>query len=95
MMDIQFEFLRSVGQANLGLNFPLFQTMFRSLIVLNACMDIALVENGKFLLAARKFRRATSTDYIISINSEDMSRGSTTYVGKLRYSQSLNFCFVS
>jgi len=43
-----------------------------------------LVENGKFLLAARKFRRATSTDYIISINSEDMSRGSTTYVGKLR-----------
>lgn len=60
---------------------------FSSLIVLNAWIDTALVENGKFLLAARKFRRATSTDYIISINSEDMSRGSTTYVGKLRYSQ--------
>ncbi|KAJ7564072.1 hypothetical protein O6H91_03G135400 [Diphasiastrum complanatum] len=41
-------------------------------------------ENGKFLLAARKFRRATSTDYIISLDSEDMSRGSNTYVGKLR-----------
>lgn len=44
----------------------------------------ALVENGKFLLAARKFRRATSTDYIISLNQENMSRGSNTYVGKLR-----------
>eukprot|EP01018_Ginkgo_biloba_P022267 Gb_38151 [translate_table: standard] len=44
----------------------------------------ALVENGKFLLAARKFRRATSTDYIISLDAEDMSRGSNTYVGKLR-----------
>ncbi|KAL3690955.1 hypothetical protein R1sor_004606 [Riccia sorocarpa] len=44
----------------------------------------ASMENGKFLLAARKFRRATSTDYIISLDAEDMSRGSNTYVGKLR-----------
>ncbi|XP_024362543.1 tubby-like F-box protein 6 [Physcomitrium patens] len=44
----------------------------------------SLVENGKFLLAARKCRRATSTDYIVSLNHEDMSRGSNTYVGKLR-----------
>jgi len=43
-----------------------------------------LVENGKFMLAARKFRRTTSTDYIISLNAEDMSRGSNTYLGKLR-----------
>lgn len=43
-----------------------------------------VVENSKFLLAARKFRRATSTDYIISLNADDMSRGSKTYVGKLR-----------
>ncbi|KAJ7537435.1 hypothetical protein O6H91_11G005900 [Diphasiastrum complanatum] len=43
-----------------------------------------VLENGKFLLAARKFRRATSTDYIISFNSEDFSRGSNSYVGKLR-----------
>ncbi|CAM6128581.1 unnamed protein product [Calypogeia fissa] len=44
----------------------------------------AVMEEGKFLLAARKFRRATSTDYIISLNADDMSRGSSTYVGKLR-----------
>lgn len=43
-----------------------------------------ICENGKFLLAARKFRKATSTDYIISFDGEDMSRGSNTYVGKLR-----------
>ncbi|EFJ09405.1 hypothetical protein SELMODRAFT_160180 [Selaginella moellendorffii] len=43
-----------------------------------------LTENGKFLLAARKSRRATSTDYIISIDPEDMSRGSSSCVGKLR-----------
>lgn len=43
-----------------------------------------LSDNGKFLLAARKFRRATSTEYIISLDADDMSRGSNTYVGKLR-----------
>uniref|UniRef100_A0A0C9S6C2 Tubby-like F-box protein n=1 Tax=Wollemia nobilis TaxID=56998 RepID=A0A0C9S6C2_9CONI len=43
-----------------------------------------LVENGKFLLAARKYRRATGTDYVISLDAEDMSRGSNTYIGKLR-----------
>lgn len=43
-----------------------------------------LSDNGKFLLAARKFRRCTSTEYIVSLDAEDMSRGSNTYVGKLR-----------
>uniref|UniRef100_A0A0C9S395 TSA: Wollemia nobilis Ref_Wollemi_Transcript_15460_2385 transcribed RNA sequence n=1 Tax=Wollemia nobilis TaxID=56998 RepID=A0A0C9S395_9CONI len=42
------------------------------------------VENGKFLLAAKKVRRATSTEYIISMDAEEMSRSSSTYVGKLR-----------
>ncbi|EFJ16516.1 hypothetical protein SELMODRAFT_116378 [Selaginella moellendorffii] len=41
-------------------------------------------KNGKFLLAARKFRRASGTDYIISTDTDDFSRGSNTYVGKLR-----------
>ncbi|XP_024526061.1 tubby-like F-box protein 3 isoform X1 [Selaginella moellendorffii] len=46
--------------------------------------DAGLQEHGKFLLAARKVRRATTTDYIISLDPEDFSRGSTSYVGKLR-----------
>ncbi|ERM94706.1 hypothetical protein AMTR_s00011p00238180 [Amborella trichopoda] len=43
-----------------------------------------LVQNGKLLLAARKIRRATSTDFIISLDADDFSRASNTYVGKLR-----------
>ncbi|RDX95476.1 Tubby-like F-box protein 3, partial [Mucuna pruriens] len=43
----------------------------------------ALADDGKFLLAARKFRRPTCTDYIISLDA-DMSRESNAYVGKLR-----------
>ncbi|KAG0500302.1 hypothetical protein HPP92_000374 [Vanilla planifolia] len=44
----------------------------------------ALTDNGKFLLAARKCRRATCTEYIISIDANNVSKGSSTYVGKLR-----------
>lgn len=41
--------------------------------------------DGKFLLAARKCRRPTCTDYIISLNCDDVSKGSSTYIGRLRY----------
>lgn len=44
----------------------------------------ALADDGKFLLAARKYRRTTCTDYIISLQVDDMSKGSGTYIGKLR-----------
>ncbi|CAL9173614.1 unnamed protein product [Musa hybrid cultivar] len=41
-------------------------------------------DDGKFLLAARKCRRPTCTDYLISLDADDMSRTSATYIGKLR-----------
>lgn len=41
-------------------------------------------ENDKLLLAARKIRRATRTNFIVSLVSTDFSRASNTYVGKLR-----------
>ncbi|KAF8387923.1 hypothetical protein HHK36_026585 [Tetracentron sinense] len=44
----------------------------------------ALTDNGKFLLAARKCRRPTCTDYIISLDADDMSKESSSYIGKLR-----------
>uniref|UniRef100_A0A2P2KEL6 Tubby-like F-box protein n=3 Tax=Rhizophora mucronata TaxID=61149 RepID=A0A2P2KEL6_RHIMU len=47
-------------------------------------LNNALAADGKFLLAARKCRRPTCTDYVISLYSGDMSKGSSTYVGKLR-----------
>ncbi|KAL8473297.1 hypothetical protein ACS0TY_030217 [Phlomoides rotata] len=41
-------------------------------------------EHDKLLLAAKKIRRATSTDFVISFVADDFSRASNTYVGKLR-----------
>ncbi|PUZ41091.1 hypothetical protein GQ55_9G475900 [Panicum hallii var. hallii] len=44
----------------------------------------ALADDGKFLLSARKCRKPTCTDYLISLDKVDMSKGSSTYIGKLR-----------
>ncbi|KAI4314837.1 hypothetical protein L6164_027705 [Bauhinia variegata] len=41
-------------------------------------------ESDKLLLAAKKIRRATGTDFVISLVADDFSRASNTYVGKLR-----------
>ncbi|CAH9136706.1 unnamed protein product [Cuscuta epithymum] len=41
-------------------------------------------DDGKLLLAARKYRRATCTDYIISLHADDISQGLGGYIGKLR-----------
>ncbi|RWV92419.1 hypothetical protein BHE74_00041506 [Ensete ventricosum] len=46
--------------------------------------DVA-VENGKFLLSAKKIHRATCTDYIISMDRDNITRSSNTYIGKVRY----------
>ncbi|KAK4782876.1 hypothetical protein SAY86_007250 [Trapa natans] len=44
----------------------------------------ALTDKGKFLLAAHKWRRPTCTDYIITLQADDMTKSSCSYVGKLR-----------
>lgn len=41
-------------------------------------------DKGKFLLAARRFRHGAHTEYIISLDADDLSQGSNAYVGKLR-----------
>ncbi|XP_073107026.1 tubby-like F-box protein 8 isoform X2 [Elaeis guineensis] len=49
------------------------------------CLSPAVVvENGKFLLSAKRNRRTTCTEYIISMDAENISRSSNTYIGKLR-----------
>ncbi|XP_022880726.1 tubby-like F-box protein 5 [Olea europaea var. sylvestris] len=45
---------------------------------------IAAEESDKLLLAAKKIRRATSTDFVVSLVADDFSRASNTYVGRLR-----------
>lgn len=47
-------------------------------------LTATLAESGKFLLAARKLRRATGSDYVISLDAVDMTQGGKNYVGKLR-----------
>ncbi|KAL3504482.1 hypothetical protein ACH5RR_034323 [Cinchona calisaya] len=49
------------------------------------CLSSALlVENGKFLLSAKRNRRTTCTEYVISMDADNISRSSNTYIGKLR-----------
>ncbi|CAL0320498.1 unnamed protein product [Lupinus luteus] len=49
------------------------------------CLSPALlVENGKFLLSAKRTRRTTCTEYILSMDADNISRSITTYIGKLR-----------
>ncbi|XP_075520716.1 tubby-like F-box protein 8 [Primulina tabacum] len=49
------------------------------------CLSSALlVENGKFLLSAKRTRRTTCTEYVISMDADNISRSSSTYIGKLR-----------
>ncbi|TKW25912.1 hypothetical protein SEVIR_3G151100v4 [Setaria viridis] len=39
---------------------------------------------GKFLMAAKRVRRGAHTEYIISLDADDLSQGNSAYVGKLR-----------
>nr|CAD1838674.1 unnamed protein product [Ananas comosus var. bracteatus] len=49
------------------------------------CLSPAvLVESGKFLLSAKRNRRTTCTEYIISMDADNISKSSSTYIGKLR-----------
>ncbi|GMI82983.1 tubby like protein 1 [Hibiscus trionum] len=49
------------------------------------CLSSALlVENGKFLLSAKRTRRTTCTEYVISMDADNISRSSSKYIGKLR-----------
>lgn len=41
-------------------------------------------KRAKLLLAAKKIRRATSTDFVISLLADDFSKDSNAYLGKLR-----------
>nr|XP_043635958.1 tubby-like F-box protein 8 [Erigeron canadensis] len=49
------------------------------------CLSSALVvENGKFLLSAKRSRRSTCTEYVISTDADNISRSNSGYVGKVR-----------
>ncbi|KAB5534552.1 hypothetical protein DKX38_017638 [Salix brachista] len=43
----------------------------------------SFTDKGKFLLAARRYRHGAHTEYIISLDADELSQGSNAYVGKL------------
>ncbi|EFH70212.1 hypothetical protein ARALYDRAFT_891335 [Arabidopsis lyrata subsp. lyrata] len=43
-----------------------------------------LVESGKFLLSAKRTRRATYIEYVISMDADNISQSSSSYIGKMR-----------
>ncbi|KAG8364854.1 hypothetical protein BUALT_Bualt18G0041800 [Buddleja alternifolia] len=47
-------------------------------------LSSSFMDKGKFLLAARRYRNGARTEYIISLDADDLSQGSKAYVGKLR-----------
>ncbi|PWA40159.1 F-box domain, Tubby domain-containing protein [Artemisia annua] len=58
---------------------------YKLYLILNEASNNDGVLRGKFLLAARRFRRAKCTDYIISLSAEDISEESSTYMGKSKF----------
>lgn len=46
--------------------------------------DIALLFKV-FLLAGRKRKKSKTSNYLISVDPTDLSRGGDSYIGKLRY----------
>src|SRR5688500_15076634 len=43
-----------------------------------------LDDNSKFLLAGRKRKKSRTSNYLVSLDKEDLARGSGQYVGKVR-----------
>ncbi|KAH1260632.1 Tubby-like F-box protein 8 [Glycine max] len=73
-----------------NLTYHLFLCLSPVVIVSGTCSEFMtvhaalLVENGKFLLSAKRTRRTTCTEYIISMDADNISRSNSTYIGKLR-----------
>ncbi|KAJ3704402.1 hypothetical protein LUZ61_008107 [Rhynchospora tenuis] len=44
----------------------------------------SLMDFGKFLMVAKRYRRGANREYIISLDAEDLSQGGYSYLGKLR-----------
>ncbi|GJX19745.1 tubby-like F-box protein 5 [Tanacetum coccineum] len=54
--------------------------------VVKVTLTIALARDlSKLLLAAKKVRKATGTEFLISLDVDDFSRATNTYIGKLSF----------
>jgi hypothetical protein len=77
------------GHLYIGCIFPSLFHHQICLMITTYCLCLtAPMDKGKFLMAARRFRRGPHTEYIISLDAEDLSQGSNAYMGKLRWGRS-------
>ncbi|XP_078429232.1 tubby-like F-box protein 1 isoform X2 [Wolffia australiana] len=76
--------LKQPGPTHLPLQCFIRRNKSNSTFFLYLSLSPKFVDKGKFLLAARKFRRSAATDYIISIDADDLSPASNACVGRLR-----------
>ncbi|GJM92450.1 hypothetical protein PR202_ga08925 [Eleusine coracana subsp. coracana] len=64
------------------LTFPVSLKQFAC--VQGLSLAIVTAETGKFLLSAKRHRKTTCTEYTISMDADNISRSSRTYIGKVR-----------
>ncbi|KAE9592871.1 hypothetical protein Lal_00028847 [Lupinus albus] len=75
--------LKQPGPSNLPQQCVIKRNKKTSTFYLYLALTPSFTEKGKFLLAARRFRHGAHTEYIMSLDADDLSQGSNAYVGKL------------
>ncbi|KAL8505703.1 hypothetical protein ACS0TY_016792 [Phlomoides rotata] len=76
--------LKKPGPRDLPLQCLIKRDKKNATFYLYLALTPSFTDKGKFLLAARRYRNGARTEYIISLDADDLSQGSKAYVGKLR-----------
>ncbi|KAG0455916.1 hypothetical protein HPP92_023704 [Vanilla planifolia] len=76
--------LKQPGPSDMSIHCFIRRNKKNSTFYLYLNLTQAVIDQGKFLLAARRFRRGYHTEYVISLDADDFSQGSNAYMGKLR-----------
>ncbi|XP_059661417.1 tubby-like F-box protein 7 [Cornus florida] len=75
--------LKQPGPRDSPLQCVIRRSKKNSTFYLYLALNATFTNKGKFLLAARRYRHGAHTEYIISLDADDLSQGSNAYVGKL------------
>lgn len=77
--------LKQPGSRNSHIQCSIRRDELRATYYLYLCLNPALfVEEGKFLLSAKRIHRSTYREYIISMEADNISKHSPSFMGKLR-----------
>ncbi|CAL9116180.1 tubby-like F-box protein [Musa troglodytarum] len=76
--------LKEPGPADAPIQCYIKRNKKNSTFYLYLGLSQTFTDKGKLLLVARRFRHGALTEYIISLDADELSQGSNAYVGKLR-----------